>query len=527
MNHPVTIGRRAFIGAASLALAGAQPTSNTIAKTRCGQVRGAWLDRVLVFKGIPYAGSPEGAGRFKPAPKLKPWTGVRDALLYGPQSMQLADPFWPKEWKPAVSSEDCLYLNVWTQGINDGRKRPVMFYSHGGGFNTGNGGAEVPPQNRSHDGAALARDYDVVVVTHNHRLNIMGYLHLGDVLGEEYAASGVAGMLDIAAALQWVHDNIENFGGDPDRVMIWGESGGGAKTTALSSMPAARGQFHRVSVESGSAIRMRTRDAANTTTGAVLAALGLNEKQGRQILQVPPEKLIDVMRGLPRRAVGLETVSSSMATGLGFSPMVDGHHLPAHPYDPVAPAVSAKVPLLVGTNRDETLFLYRNQPDVMSLDEAGLKQRLESTYRDKAPRILEVYRRGRPRATPSELYIAITTAQWMGACAITMAERKAEQNTAPVYMYEFAVGAAAHAAEIAYKFSHVPGDPRTDPKARAARNMSRAWASFARNGNPSHDEIPVWPAYTLAKREVMVLDAECRVAADPHPEERLLWKELL
>ena len=509
-----------------------------VAKTIYGPVRGANTDGVLVFKGIPYAGSPAGENRFRPAPKLKPWTDVRDALVYGAQSMQPPDPAWPKAWKAAVSDEDCLYLNVWTQGLGDGKKRPVMFYSHGGGFASGNGGAEVPPQNAFHDGAALARDYDVVVVTHNHRLGIMGYLYLGDLLGEEYAASGIAGMLDIVSALEWVRDNIGHFGGDPGRVMIWGESGGGAKTTVLTAMPGAQGMYHRASIESGAALRMRTRDSADETARAVLSALNLTGKQARELLKVPAGALIDIMQKLPRRPPSSPTVSSGLASGVGFGPMVDGHYLPAHPYDPVAPAISAGIPLIVGTNKDETLFLYRT-PEVLSMDETGLRQRLEARLKDKAGRVLDVYRRSRPGASPAELFIAITTAQWMLSNAITLAERKVALNAAPVYMYVFAYDSpspapagvpyrsgSAHAGEMPFKFNHVPGDPASDKRARAARNMSGAWASFAGNGNPSHDEIPAWPAYTLEKRATMIIDAECKVVEDPYREERLLWKDL-
>jgi para-nitrobenzyl esterase len=514
---------QAVAGAAGVFTVRAQSASGAeIAKTIYGPVRGAHKDGVIVFKGIPYAGSPAGAGRFKPAPKLQPWSGVRDALLYGPQSVQPPDPMWPKEWKPAIANEECLYLSVWTPAVRGGGKRPVMFYSHGGGFATGNGGADVPPQDASHDGAALARDYDVVVVTHNHRLGIMGYLYLGDLLGEEYAASGAAGMLDIVAALEWVRDNIAEFGGDPSKVMIWGESGGGAKTTTLTAMPGAQGMYHRASIESGAALRLKTRQSAIETTRAVLASLDLREKDARQLLTVPAATLIEAQVKLRRpRGAAIGSVTSGLADGLGFSPMVDGHYIPANPYDPVAPAMSAKIPLIVGTNKDETLFLFRGNAEVAALDEAGLRRRLEPEYQEKTGRIVEVYRRSRPQASPSELYIAITTAEWMGMDAIRLAERKAALQAGPVFMYVFAYGRAAHAAEMPYKFDHVkePAD-----RARVARNMSRAWASFARNGNPGHDEIPEWPAYTPQQRATMFLDVECRVVDDPYREERLLWE---
>ena len=538
-------GRRRFLVGAGGAMAApfllgplsrsarAQSTDgqSVVVRTTYGQVRGVRNGGVVVFRGIPYAGSPAGEGRFKAPPKLAPWTGVRDALVYGPQAIQPPDPGWPKEWAPAASSEDCLVLNVWTQGTGDGRKRPVMFYSHGGGFATGNGGAEVWPQSLPHDGAALARNHDVVVVTHNHRLGLLGYLYLGDLLGEEYAASGAAGMLDIAAALEWVRDNVEAFGGDPGTVMIWGESGGGAKTATLTAMPRARGLFHRASIESGATLRLTPREAATETTRRVLAALGLSEKQARELVKLPAERL----RALQQEMSG----TNPMMIG----PCVDGHHIPTHPYDPIAPALSADVPLIVGTNKDESImFLQRGDLAAFSLDEAALRERLKERFAGNAERVLDVYRRGRPGASPTDLFVAITTGQWMWRSAITMAERKAALKAAPVFMYQFAYESevpvapsvsyptkAAHAMEIAFKFDH----PETSPEAgrrperfKAARNMSAAWAAFARNGNPSHAGIPAWPPYDTERRATMILDAECRLVDDPHREERLLWEEL-
>lgn len=504
---------------------------SVVVETTHGQVRGVRSGGIAIFKGIPYAGSPAGAGRFKAPPKLAPWTGVRDALVYGPQAIQPPDPGWPREWALAPSSEDCLVLNVWTPDAGDGRKRPVMFYSHGGGFATGNGGAEVWPQNLPHDGASLARTYDVVVVTHNHRLGLLGYLWLGDLLGEEYAASGAAGMLDIVAALEWVRDNAEAFGGDPGTVMIWGESGGGAKTATLTAMPAARGLFHRASVESGPTLRLTPREAAAETTRKVLARLGLAEGRAREVLALPAATLREAQQDL------------SGGGPMMFGPVVDGTHVPAHPYDPVAPAVSAHVPMLVGTNKDESvMFLQRGDLPAFSLDEAGLRRRLEERFGGNALRVLETHRRGRPGASPADLFVAITTGQWMWHAAIAMAERKAALGAAPVFMYQFAYESevpvapgvpyphkAAHAMEIAFKFNH----PETSPEAGqrperfpAARHMSAAWAAFARTGDPNTAGLPPWPAYDTQRRATMVLDAECRVVFDPFPEERKLWDEI-
>jgi para-nitrobenzyl esterase len=530
--------RRTFLSATGGALAApllltqkASATGTVVAKTTYGQVLGAAQDGFIVFKGLPYAGSPAGEGRFKAPPKLKPWTGVRDAVLYGPQAIQPPDPGWPKEWTPAPSSEDCLVLNVWTQGVADGRKRPVMFYSHGGGFATGNGGADVWPQNLSHDGSALAKNYDVVVVTHNHRLGLLGYLYLGDILGEEYAASGAAGMLDITAALEWVRDNIEAFGGDPNNVMIWGESGGGMKTGTLTAMPQAQGLYHKASVESGPTLRLTTRSAATETTRQLLRKLGLSEKQARELTTLPNERFVQAQEQM------------SGTNPLRFGPVVDGHFIPNHPYDPVAPAMSSKIPMIIGTNKDETImFFQRGSLEVFSLDEAGLRKRLQPSLKDNTDRVIEVYRRGRPGASPADLCIAITTAQFMGTNAIKMAERKVALKEAPVYMYVFAYESevpvapsvsypqkSAHAMEMAFKFDHPDNNAdagKRPDRYRAARNMSRAWASFARSGNPSHDEIPAWPAYTVERRATMILDAECKVVDDPQREERLIWAEI-
>jgi len=521
----------------------AKPEKTVIAKTTHGQLRGAVQDGLNIFKGVPYAGSPAGENRFKTPPKLKAWSGVRDAPEYGPQSMQNPDPAWPKEWKPAVASEDCLFLNVWTPGLQDGKRRPIMFYSHGGGFATGNGGADPFPQNISHDGASLAKSYDVVVVTHNHRLNLFGYIYLGDLLGEEYAASGAAGMLDIAAALAWIRENAEAFGGDPNNIMIWGESGGGAKTSTLVALPAARGNFHKASIESGAALRMRTKEAATEATLATLSRLGLDKSRARELLKVPAEQLLAVQMPAPsanprpRASGALPPISGASFT---FGPVVDGHYLPAHPFDPAPPSSAVNIPILVGTNKDETIFFMRGAPDLFSLDDVGLQKALEPSLGDKTARVIEVYRKSRPGALPTDLYVSITTARWMWNSAITLAERKVAQKGAPVYMYLFAFESetpaaqgvtyptkAAHAMEIPFKFNH-PESVRSkrEDRFKAARNMSRAWASFARSSNPSHDEIPNWPAYTLETRATMFLDAECKVVNDPYREERLLWQQL-
>ena len=531
LRAPALLG----VAAGSAVAAKDEGSETLIAKTTYGQLRGIRENGVVVFKGIPYAGPSDGANRFKPPTKLEPWTGVRDAVEYGPQAIQNRDPNAPSTAPVAPSSENCQFLNVWTPAV-DGRKRPVMFYSHGGGFATGSGGWGKNP---SHDGSALAKNYDVVVVTTNHRLGLVGYLYLGDILGEEYAASGITGMLDIVKALEWARDNIAAFGGDPGNVMIWGESGGGAKVSTLLAMPAAHGVFHKASIESGPGLRMIPREAANETTKALLADLDLTAANARELLKTPVSRLL---------AFQAKYVSATRGTMGSFGPVVDGHYLPSNPFDPVAPAISKNIPLIVGTNKDETIFMFEHGPEaakIFNLDNDGLRQRVEKLLGPKADRtehVIDVYRRSRPNASPTDLFVAISTAQWMWANAITLAERKVEQNGAPVYMYMFAyesevpVGPginypmkSAHAMEMAFKFDHPENNPSTGKRPerfQAARNMSQAWATFARTSNPNFNGLPHWPAYDLKERATMILNAQCKVVNDPFREERLVWKEM-
>ena len=504
-------------------------------KTGYGRVRGLGGDGLATFKGIPYAGSVSGPNRFKAAPHLKPWTDVRDALTLGAPAIQ---PGQRRNEPPP--SEDCLFLNIWTPAA-DGRKRPVMFYSHGGGFTTGSGGAGYQ------DGGNLARTWDVVVVATNHRLGLMGYLYLGELGGEEYATSGIQGLLDICDGLKWVHQNIERFGGDPANVMIFGESGGGAKTSCLYSMPAAAPFFNKASIESGPGIRMMPREAAAETTVMVLKHLGLEKAEWRKLLEVPTDKLLAAQTGLGRTGggpLGMNGGRKGMGGGSrpgGFGPVVDGKVLPHHPFDPEAPAISKTKPLMVGYNRDETIFFFNQQhnTDVFNLTEAALKDRLAKEFAGNADAVFEAYHKSRPDDSPADLYIAISTARMIGIGAVTIAERKYAQGGAPVYMYIFThesdaivpgtqhkVG-AAHAQEIAYKFNNVrPDGAGGRESVKAAHNMSEMWSTFAGTGRPAAKGQPHWPAYTTEKRATMEINAECKVVDDPYTLERKLWDKL-
>jgi para-nitrobenzyl esterase len=565
---PHELTRRQFMvnGAASLAFAAVlsqrrswateQKTENVEVETAWGRIRGHRTNGLAIFKGIPYGGSVSGKNRFKAAPPLKPWTGVRDALKSGAPALQspLRPYFGISEGMPA---EDCLYLNVWTPAA-DTQKRPVMFYSHGGGFTNGSGSA--PYQ----DGGVLARKWDVVVVETNHRLGLMGFLFLGDLGGEEYATSGNQGLLDICDGLKWVHENIRAFGGDPENVMIFGESGGGAKTSCLYAMPAASLYFNKASIESGPGIRMFPRDMATETTLMVLKQLGIEKSQWRKLLEVPGDKLLQMQVDLGRRPAGGPLTMTGGRKGIGggghpggFGPVVDGTVLPHHPFDPDAPAISKNKPLIVGYNRDETIFflMESHNTDVFNLSEAALKQRLQTEFGSHADEILTAYRTSRPEASPSDLYIAISTARMIGLGSITIAERKFAQHGAPVYSYVFThesnrivpgtqhkVG-AAHALEIAYKFDLIrpaqqPASGESEQTATrttmdtdagsvaTAKNMSEMWSTFARTGKPGGKGQPDWVPYETSTRATMLIDAECKVADDPWRLEREVWEKL-
>jgi len=495
-----------------------------VVKTTYGQLRGVGENGVFTFKGIPYTGPSDGPNRFQPPTKLQPWTGIRDSIEYGPQAIQ--------QQNRGVSSENCQFLNIWTPSVESGGKKPVMYYLHGGGFISGSGGSG---QNLNHDGSALSRNNDVVVVTSNHRLGAMGYLYLGD-LSDKFPASGVAGLLDIVASLEWIRDNIAAFGGDPGNVFIWGESGGGQKVSALLATPSAHGLFHKASIESAPSMNMGYRKTATKTTQQMMALLGLGAGQVEELLKMPPARLMEAQAIVRARS------EDRNGTVGYFGPVVDGKYLPTHPYEPGGPALSKNVPVIIGSNKQESILQLREQPNVFKLDEAGLNARLQARLGRRYEQILEVYRKNRPGVSPTDLYIDITTGQWMWVDTVRRSERHVALRGAPVYTYIFSYESeapisetisyprkAVHGNEVPFKFDHPENNPSSGNKPerfQAAKNMSRAWAAFARTGNPSHSGIPKWPAYTLDERATMILDAQCRVVNDPMREERLAWLEM-
>jgi para-nitrobenzyl esterase len=423
-------------------------------------------------------------------------------------------------------SEDCLVLNVWTPSLHRPAERPVMVWLHGGGFVVGSSG--IPP----YDGTHLAAKHDVVVVSVNHRLNTLGYLFLGEMGGEKYADSGNVGMLDIVLALRWVHDNIAQFGGNPANVTIFGQSGGGGKVSTLMAMPPAKGLFHKAIVESWSALRMSSRYEADQAARKFLEQLQVTPSRIDDLLTVPVRQLIAAVHAMP--------MPNRL---LYFTPVVDGRSLPRHPFDPDAPALTADVPMLIGTNKDERTLFALNTPDLFSLNEEDMRAKLRAflqlTDQSKLDGVIAAYRKARPNASPSDIYFAVTTDRVFRMDAITQAERKAAQHAAPAYMYLFAwptpvLGGklkAAHIMEIPFVFDNidkVPGFIGNGPELQPlADKVSSAWVAFARTGNPNHALLPHWPAYDMNARATMIFNNECKVVNDPGKDERLAMSSLL
>ncbi|HKV55732.1 MAG TPA: carboxylesterase family protein, partial [Candidatus Binataceae bacterium] len=398
-----------------------------IVDTASGKIRGIAIDGIKVFKGIPYGAPVEGAQRFAPPLKPAAWAGVRDAFEYGPSAMQDDDAFGlaPEimaliPLRDAVPmGENCLVLNVWTPAVNDGRKRPVMFWCHGGAFISGSGSSPW------YDGRKLSKKGDVVVVSINHRLGALGYLYLEELGGHEFDSSGNAGMLDIVAALEWVRDNIAAFGGDPANVTIFGESGGGAKVSVLMAMPAARGLFHKAIIQSGPAVEMMSRADATATARDILTELGLDASKVGELRRVSADQLLKAQIAVLKKN-GLMSFANRRRSG--FNPVIDGKNLPAGPFEPVAPEIASQVPLMIGTNKDEMTLFFGLAPWIDGMDAATLRERVRVFVgAERCDAILERYQRARPKDSTRDLMLAIATDLGVRIPSLQMAERKAAQ----------------------------------------------------------------------------------------------------
>jgi len=508
--------------------------SSPVVETSHGPVRGLRDRETFVFRGIPYGASTAGEFRFRAPRPPERWGDVRDATEYGPTTIQhkpVVDVYIPPgqdraPGTPMPMSEDCLFVNVYSRGLGDGKKRPVMVWLHGGGFRTGVGATQAT------DGVRLTERGDVVVVSLNHRLNVYGFFHLLDLCGADFDGSGQAGLLDIILALGWVRENIEAFGGDPDNVTLFGVSGGGRKICQLLGMPAARGLFHRGIIQSGAHPRGVPRDQANEFAERLLGHMGITPAEISRLQHMPVEELHAGLYGWLRQ----ERDRPNGFGGMMMSPVVDGVHIPDHAYGSVAAPTAAGVPIIIGTTRHEMgSFLARTPDTWANVDEATVLETVRPVLGEHTERIYEATRKNRPEATPYDLLVALTSED-RRQLSLQVAERHAAAGN-PTYFYQFAWESnasnglirAGHGVDTPLVFDNPDGRPMTgtDPaRFDIAALMSETWIQFARNGNPNHEGIPQWERFDSATRHQMVFDLPPHAETDWDREERLAWRDV-
>lgn len=498
-----------------------------VVETAQGKVRGVAAGGIKMFKGLRYGASTAGKNRFMPPTAPPKWAGIRDTYAYGQIAPQMPNSNLNAyggmilfDIQPGGMGEDCLVVNVWTPTLDKAARKPVMLHIHGGGYYGGSGNSP------GFDGEELARFGDCVVITVNHRLGAFGYLNLAQA-GPQFAHSGGVGMMDLVAALGWIKENAEAFGGDPNRVLAFGQSGGGAKTSALLSMPSAKGLFHRAGVMSGASLRLATADQAQAGTASFLKALDLKISDTAKLQALPYEALLTAQANLEAadRAKGEAPRS--------FSPSLDGTVLPIHPFDPGAPAVSADVPIIVSNVIDERSYRMSN----FNLDENGLRAFIARRVGEgRADEVLAMYRADDPKATPFVLQARFDTDEVFRKSSIIATERKAAQGAAPVWSYLYREPSPSyggrygtpHGSDVGPSLHDVRGALNgTGPRAQMiADQLASVWVSFAATGDPNNKRIPHWPAYKVPERATLVLGGgDTRVENDPRGAFRKFWEK--
>ncbi|MGH9067572.1 MAG: carboxylesterase/lipase family protein [Acidimicrobiales bacterium] len=513
-----------------------------VADTTSGRVKGERLDGVTRFTGIPYARPPTAGLRFQPPAEVEPWAGEREAVGFGPVARQNLSPLEARFGAgQAVQSEDCLTVNVWTPGL-DGAARPVMVWIHGGAFVTGS--SSIP----WYDGTSFAVSGDVVLVSLNYRLGAFGFLDLGEVAGEAFPGSGLAGLLDQLAALRWVRDNVSAFGGDPSNVTVFGESAGAMSIGALLGMPGSAGLFRRAILQSGACSHTRSREDSARLTADFLSALGLEPRS--------PGAMKSLLEARPEALLGAQAkVAEAHRDGLAFLPVVDGIHLPRPPLEAVSAGRVADVDLLVGTNRDEMRLFVLGDERLAGLDEAHLVARAKRVFGPEAARrAVAGYRTGRPGARPSDIWTAMATDRVFRIPAIRLAEAQSQVQgrgrATYCYLFTWATSVfggtlgSCHALEIPFVFDTLdrPGADmftgRGPEQTEIARRMQAAWVAFARRADPDGPGPAgdgrgwggaagagreAWRPYAVPRRSTMLIGSEWAMVDDPAGDERRLW----
>jgi para-nitrobenzyl esterase len=481
-----------------------------ICETAHGKVRGRTAaNGIHVFKGMRYA----RAERFMPPSAPQGWAGIADAFEYGDQCPQARGSLAAAQ----AMSDDCLRINVWTPAL-DGAKRPVLLWFHGGGFEAGSGSSAL------YDGTRVARRGDVVVATINHRLNVFGHCFLGNVLGEDFAQSGNVGYLDLIASMQWVKQNIGQFGGDPNNVMIYGQSGGGRKVSLCYAGKASQGLFHKGVVQSGSHLKVQTVERASGLTEALLKELGIAKKDARKL-----------------QALDVETLSAAQrkviaGAGARFSPVLDGLTFTAHPFLPDAPSISNHLPMMLGTTRTELTNQMGRVPGIFEMNEAQAKERLKAFLNEAdLNEAYTIFLASRPQANPSEVFFTIASARGYVRDQTIMAEQRVKAGgRGKTYVYrlmwrqpiEGGRRVSQHSLCLPFVFDNVvAGERMTGPETDSTRamvdNMANSWLAFAKTGDPNNSNIPAWTPYDLERRSTMLFDVPSKAVDDPHKAERL------